>query len=81
MDNQIQSHNSTDNMIHNNLQHVTATETQEPNNSLRKDKIIQFKYNNDNNWNAVTLVKRAVKRTGITQMHGTENFKIILLSQ
>ena len=68
-------------MIHNNLQHVTATETQEPNNSLRKDKIIQFKYNNDNNWNAVTLIKRAAKRTGITQMYGTENFKIILLSQ
>ena len=40
LDNQIQSHNSTDNMIHNNTQHITATETQEPANSLQKDKII-----------------------------------------
>ena len=55
LDNQIQSHNITDHMIHNNPQHITATETQESTNSLRKDKIIQFKYNNDNNWNTVTL--------------------------
>ena len=52
-------------MIHNNPQHITATKTHEPTNSLRKDKIIPFKYNNDNNWNTVTLIKRAGKRIGI----------------
>ena len=65
MDNQIQSRSSTDNMIHNNPQHITTTKTHEPTNSLQKDKIIQFKYNNGNNWNTVTLIKRAGKRTGI----------------
>ena len=63
--NQIQSHNSTDNIIHNNHQHITVTKTQEPTNSLQKVNIIQFKYNNDNNWNTVTLIKRAGKHTGI----------------
>ena len=52
-------------MIHNNLQHITATEKQEPTNSLRKDKIIQFKYNNENNWNTMTFIERAGKRIGI----------------
>ena len=52
-------------MIHNNPQHITATKTHEPTNSLRKDKIVQFKYNNDRNWNTVTLIKRAGKCTGI----------------
>ena len=52
LDNQIQSATSTD-MIHNNPQHITATQTQGPTNSLQKDKIIKFKYNNDN-WNTAT---------------------------
>ena len=52
LDNQIQSATSTD-MIHNNRQHITATKTQGPTNSLQKDKIIQFKYNNVN-WNTAT---------------------------
>ena len=52
-------------MTHNNPQYITTTETHEPNNSLQKDKIIQFKYSNDNNWNIVKLIKTAGKRTGI----------------
>ena len=52
-------------MTHNNPQYITTTETYEPNNPLQKNKIIQFKYNNDNNWNIVKLIKRAGKRTGI----------------
>ena len=63
--NQIQSHNNTDNIVHNNHQHITVTKTQEPTNSLQKVNIIQFKCNNDNNWNTVTLIKRAGKHTGI----------------
>ena len=33
--------------------------------TLWKDKRIQFKYNNDSNWNTVTLVKRRGKRKAI----------------
>ena len=63
-DNQIQSHNITNNMTHSYPQLITATETQESIKSLWKNKI-QFKYNNDNNWNTVKLVKRAGKRKRI----------------
>ena len=52
-------------MTHNNPQYITTTETYESNNPLQKNKIIQFKYNNDNNWNIVKLIKRTGKRTGI----------------
>ena len=38
---------------------------QESTNSLWKDKIIQFKYNNNKNWNTVTLVKKGWKQMGI----------------
>ena len=77
--NQVQLHNKT-NKAHNNpqpntttaelantfnLQNNTPTKTHKSTKSLRKDKIIQFKYNNDNNWNIVTLVKKCGKCTGI----------------
>ena len=61
----MQSHNSTNNTTYNNPQPITTTKTQESTNSLWKDKIIQFKCDNDNNWNTVTLVKRWGKHTGI----------------
>ena len=65
------------NLVHQKL----IKQTQESTNSLRKDKTIQFKYNNDNKWNTVTLVKRGGKRTGIYPNEWNVKFKMIPLNQ